>query len=149
ADALHEPQSPTPTTTTSHVDTNSESMSGGTCSVMDIFLRRTTPATPCSCCSSAPTSSRNCSALRLTFASRPTRLPRRSGLRAARTVARTPVAGPAVGSTIALNIAGSLHYGRLNGASTDDRGVMTPLAGAVAVAAGSSSPTGSGKWQAT
>ena len=117
ADALHEPQSPTPTTTTSHVATRSARMSGGTGSVMDSFLRRTMPAAPCSCRSRAPTSSRNCSALRLTLASSPgTVRPCRSAGRAA-AVAPPDRVAPAVGSMRASNICGSLPSPRRTGAA--------------------------------
>src|SRR5690606_34467211 len=100
----HEPQSPTPMSTTSHRCASSSSVAGGIGSVMLVFRVRTTSAMPCSAASRSPTASRNCSAFFFGFATRPTTSPSSRSGRAAR---RGPVAsagGRPVGSIIASNI---------------------------------------------
>src|SRR3954451_10256976 len=83
AEALQEPQSPTPVITTSHSRTNSCSWSSGSGSANAVFVRRSTPATPCSRWRISARSSSSSAALCLVFSSRPSRAPARSARRGA------------------------------------------------------------------
>src|SRR5215469_16425205 len=107
ADALQDPQSPTPTTTTSHCAVSCAMVSAGAVSTMLGFFVASTGTTPYCRASSAPTSARNCSALRLVFASSPSRRPDRDSGRSA-SVGRgwlAALAGPIVGSMMLSNTA--------------------------------------------
>src|SRR5215469_2374230 len=107
ADALHDPQSPTPVITTSHATRYRSTRSAGAGAAKSALVASSVTVTPCSAASSPPISARSSAALCLVLSIRPTRWPDRSGRRAASVSPGDGAFGaPArpVGSSIAFGI---------------------------------------------
>src|SRR3954453_5306541 len=128
ADALQEPQSPTPVITTSHSRTNSASWSAGSGRANAVLVRRSTLAAPYSRCRISARSSSSRAALCLVFSSRPTRAPARSARRGANVEepmrgAVWPV-GSRMSASVAMGPSGSLGEGVRSGVDDDAADVL-------------------------